>query len=434
MINTSSTITQIGSENCSPVIHKKYSCGGTDFLITSISIDHETGVLTIYQNPDNCKSVTIPELLRIEEFRKIIANVVNNKVDRTYALHTTNGIQGGGTFENELTLSIKPNDSHIEVTESGLRIKKFNEVDTSGVVPSPEVDKKTGEFFLNARGEWTKLGFMRLKGVIEGNTTIDNLDEGDVYIIKEFEDPEAEVIVNGQTFYSSDIIMYNGTEFVDVGQVSVKVDLSIPESKHTQGQIIINNTAGTGVTLPSVTGSKAGLMSAQDKNVLDTLKGVIYLKNTGSVTSNSNGVNISIGTYQYGRTTDNLVLTIPKASSETNGVMTPAQVKKLDKLTDEYLQSDWNIQGTTTQDQSLAAFIKNKPAILGSSTVPNASNCVLISPPTGIDNTTGKDGSMEWYLRFDGKWSKVKSSPPVTVSTSEPTGVNATEGAVWIIP
>lgn len=476
MINTSSNATKIGSENCPAVSHRKYSCGSPDFLITALELDHETGVLTIYQNPNNCKSIVIEELLKIPEIQDAISKLINNKVDKTYFLHTTNGIQGGGTFESELELTIRPKDAHVDATPEGLSIKKFTEVNTSGTVPSPEQSKKTEEYFLNAKGEWSKLGVLKFKGAIESSTTLTDLDIGDMYIIKDLGNPNGTVVVNGQTFLSTDVIVWDGNKFVDIGQVSVKVNLTLSEGLENN---VISNTAGSGVTLTPAKPNKAGLMSAEDKSNLDTLHGRKVVTHISSAAPTETTVIFTYTSIQTGQTAVITPITIPAATKTSAGVMTkedkiklenlvsetkvtsvtgavmsstsgvisvtrvgsggnqsveiplvdsdrglaglmkPADKRRLDELDNDYLQSDWDANDGQR-------FIRNKPIIISSSDRSKPRG-YLVPPSTGHSDENV-------VLNCLGKWTTIKSSPPITVDADEPTGENAIEGAIWIIP
>lgn len=470
MINTSSNITKLGSETCPPVIHKKYGCGSPDFLITALELDHETGVLTIYQNPNNCKSITIAELLQIQEIRNELSKVINGKVDKTYFLHTDKGIQGGGTFESELTLTIKPKDAHIDTTSEGLSIKRFTEVNTSGTVPSPEDSKKTEEYFLNAKGEWSKLGVLQFKGVIETSTTLTNLDTGDMYIIKDLGDPTKTVTVNGQTFLSTDVIVWDGTKFVDIGQVSVRVNLTL--SKGTENNVI-NNSAGSGITLTPATTAVAGLMSSTDKTNLETVYSRELITSIQNPTAGSTTVIFNYTSVTGGNSSQSKSVSIPAATISAAGVMTKDDKAKLEELNNRvvitgitgsasgnnYIITPTKSDGTKPPitvplvegngnaglmsgtdkvkldelnspdsqpnwletNTNLHGFIKNKPNILGTS---SSTNGFLVPASSGQ--------SGEKYLKWDGTWGTVKSSPDIYVQSNEPTGSNITDGTIWI--
>lgn len=472
---TSSNPTILGSENCPPVIHRKYSCGTPDFLITAMELDHDTGTLTIYQNPNNCTSITIDELLKSNSVSDKISDLINNKVDKSYFLHTTNGLQEGGTFESELTLSIKGNDAHIDATPSGLKIKKFTEVSTSGTVPSPISGKNTEEHFLNAKGEWTKLGVLQFKGTLSSSTNIPtaNLDNGDMYIIADLVDPTKTITVNGKTFFSTDVIVWNGTEFIDVGQVSVKVNLELERNATTN---TVTNTAGEGITLKGagVDGQYAGLMTASDKSNLDTLTSRKVVTDISQPTAGTTEVTFDYYSQKNGEVLSTSTIKIPDATKATAGVMTAADKTKLDnmagasavvtnvsgtsandkfvikvtksgaedstfniplvgdtnaglisadnnkiinKLTDSYLQSDWDAT-------SGAALIKSKPTIISRNDRSNSRGYLV--PPSNGNN----DENI--VLNCFGEWVKVKSSPDIYVQSTEPSGSNIGDGTIWI--
>lgn len=272
---------------CTPVVHNRYICGAPDYLITSLELDQDTGTLYIYQNPDNCQQIQIPAILdqqRVAELIEGFAQGLNEaKVDKTYKLNTTNGIQGGGDLTRERTLSIKPNDDHIDVSTDGLRIRQFDTVTTSGTVVSPREIEADSEHFLNALNEWV---------------TIDR-----------------------------------------------ESNLAIGE--RTDSSLEITNSYGTGVTIPSVDNTYAGLATPDMLHYIDTTSKENLVVNIGELKVTNTGFNLGYTTMDRDGVKSNKQIDFPVVTETEAGLITP---EMLEQLNDSNSTGIRHIEGVTNSN------------------------------------------------------------------------------------
>lgn len=272
---------------CTPVVHNRYVCGAPDYLITSLELDQDTGTLYIYQNPDNCQEIQIPAILdqqRVAELIEGFAQGLNEaKVDKTYKLNTTNGIQGGGDLTRERTLSIKPNDDHIDVSTDGLRIRQFDTVTTSGTVVSPREIEADSEHFLNALNEW----------------------------------------------------------------VTVDRESNLAIGERTDSSLEITNSYGTGVTIPSVDNTYAGLATPDMLHYVDTVSKENLVVNIGELKVTNTGFNLGYTTMDKNGVKSNKQIDFPIVTETEAGLVTP---EMLEQLNDSNSTGIRHIEGVTNSN------------------------------------------------------------------------------------
>lgn len=107
---------------------------------------------------------------------------------------------------------------------------------------------------------------MSLKGVFNSASDIpprDKLVKGDVYVVTSNQDIVDSI--TGQTLKKGDVLYWEGSRWIDIGQVDINVNLSVTA---TETNNTINNDQGTSAVL-NLAGDKAGLMSPAQVNLLN---------------------------------------------------------------------------------------------------------------------------------------------------------------------
>ena len=339
-MKTSGNPTILGSENNNSIEYKRNNCyDQSDYTITKLDI--QDYILTIYQNPRNIKKVKFTSL---ENFDLKYNELNKNKVEKTFNIETTDGLQGSGNLTgSKITLSIKSANPHIYVDQDGIYIRKFTDVNTSGTVPSTTF--KDEEHFLTSQGTWIELNKLEYKGEINKSTGFPNIEDlkiGMLYRISDLGDPNEEIKdeSTNQTFKSEDLILWDGNKWILLGHASVKVNLS---TDITDSYISINNSAGNGVVLPSATSTQAGLFSASDKSQFNTYKGISSL---GDIITIDSGVSISYTekVLLTGKETPRTLI-FPAATDTINGVLLSTDKIKLNNLPEIISRSNIEYDG-----------------------------------------------------------------------------------------
>lgn len=322
--------------SCTPVVHNRYVCGALDYLVTSLELDNETGTLYLYQNPDNCLQIQIPAILDQQRVAELIEgfaqNLENKKLDKTYKLLTTNGIQGGGNFEFPRTLSIKPNDDHIDVSEDGLRIRQFDTVTTSGTVVSPREIEADSEHFLNALNEWVTIDR-------ESNLSIGERTDSSLEIVNDYGTGIVIPAVDNTYAGLATPKMLNYIDIINKENLVVEIgDLNVSNTGFTLGYQYINNIGtktSKQINFPVVTDTTAGLITPEILNTINTSsnEGIRHIEGV----TNTNNYTITSKDYQNG-TIDTVV--IPLVSEALPGLMTSEQATIVDRTSkNRYLKN-----------------------------------------------------------------------------------------------
>lgn len=195
----------------------------------------------------------------------------------------------------------------------------------------------------------------------------------------------------GQTFYhtvDNTVYSWNGTTWLDLGQITTPGVTNLSLGTITGTVIPINNSSGTGVTLPSATTTLAGLLSATDKTKLDSL----IAGTNGTVTSIS--------------------LTMPTAFTVTGSPITSSGTFGVtaNGSTSQYIRGDGTLatfptltSGTVT---SVSATIGGALSVTGS---PITSSGTLVFAWTG-SNTQ--------YVRGDGTLFQLINDATTTTSST----------------
>ena len=255
--------------SCAPVVHSRYVCGAPDYLITNMTLDTDTGILSIYQNPDNCLSIQIPAILdqnKVAQLIQGLADDLDSKVSRSFVVKAGNGLIGGGRLQNEsITLSVKAADSHVSVDEDGIKIYTFDKVSTSGTVNSPSASERNAEYFLNGLNQW----------------------------------------------------------------VTINRDSNLSIQERTSTEIVIGNSRGTGITLESASASLAGLISAADKKYIAYLRNHDLITGIDELSYNNTRMYLTYDVLSADSTVHTNVINIPVVSETNVGIVTPDILDKI---------------------------------------------------------------------------------------------------------
>lgn len=255
--------------SCAPVVHSRYVCGAPDYLITEMTLDTDTGILSIYQNPDNCLSIQIPAILdqnKVAQLIQGLADDLDSKVSRSFVVKAGNGLIGGGRLQNEsITLSVKAADSHVSVDEDGIKIYTFDKVSTSGTVNSPSASERNAEYFLNGLNQW----------------------------------------------------------------VTINRDSNLSIQERTSTEIVIGNSKGTGITLESASALLAGLMSAADKKYIAYLRNHDLITGIDELSYNNTRMYLTYDVLSADSTVHTNVINIPVVSETNVGIVTPDILDKI---------------------------------------------------------------------------------------------------------
>lgn len=265
--------------SCAPVVHSRYVCGAPDYLITDMTLDTDTGVLSIYQNPDNCLSIQIPAILDQNKVAQIIqglADDIDAKVDKSFVVRAGNGLTGGGRLQNDsITLTVKAADAHMSVDAEGIKVYTFDKVSTSGTVNSPSTTERSADYFLNGLNQW----------------------------------------------------------------VTINRDSNLSIQERTSTNIVIGNSRGTGITLESATSQLAGLMSAADSKYISYLRNRNLVTGINSLVATDSNMYFTFNVLNSDSTSTNQTINIPVVNKDKVGVITPEMLEQLTYSTNNGITS-----------------------------------------------------------------------------------------------
>lgn len=265
--------------SCAPVVHSRYVCGAPDYLITDMTLDTDTGVLSIYQNPDNCLSIQIPAILDQNKVAQIIqglADDIDAKVDKSFVVRAGNGLAGGGRLQNDsITLTVKAADAHMSVDTEGIKVYTFDKVSTSGTVNSPSATERSADYFLNGLNQW----------------------------------------------------------------ITINRDSNLSIQERTSTNIVIGNSRGTGITLESATSQLAGLMSAADSKYISYLRNRNLVTGINSLVATDSNMYFTFNVLNSDSTSVNKTINIPVVNKDKVGVITPEMLEQLTYSTNNGITS-----------------------------------------------------------------------------------------------
>lgn len=340
--------------SCAPVVHSRYVCGAPDYLITEMTLDTDTGILSLYQNPDNCLSIQIPAILdqnKVAQMIQGLADDIDAKVDKTFVVRAGNGLAGGGRLENEsVTLSVKAADSHVSVTTDGIKIYTFDKVSTSGTVNSPSATERSVDYFLNGLNQW----------------------------------------------------------------VTINRDSNLSIQERTSSHIIIGNSRGTGITLETATNLLAGLMSAADSKYITYLRNHSLITGINSLVATDSNMYFTYNVLNSNSTIVNQSINIPVVTTSKVGIITPDMLDKItystnngitslgyNRLTDSYKITGLNRNGEEISSISIPQSNNVYPGLMPSSHFNYLSFLMTKTLVSSILGRNQEDGYQISYSQID---------------------------------